>query len=73
MSINRFDQVADKDDEETRECGERVSLNTDYKRTHLIAINSVYEGPLILGKYQFSFGGAKDNVNQRGFLIPHSG
>ena len=45
---------------------------TDNKRTHVVMVNSVYEGPLKKGAYQFSFGSENPN-SQKGFLIPHSG
>ena len=52
----------------------------DNKRTHIIAINSQYTGPLRKWHWQFAFGGEskpgrnKDEVfDNPGFLIPHSG
>ena len=41
---------------------------------HLIAIHASYTGPLISGKYQFTFGGNETKKNAyTGFLMPHSG
>ena len=38
----------------------------------VVMVNSVYEGPLIRGEYQFSFGSEKSG-RYKGFLIPHKG
>ena len=49
---------------------------TDNKRTHIIAINSHYTGPLRKDTFQFSFGGDQppDRFGKNpGFLVPHSG
>ena len=45
----------------------------DNKRPHLIAIHSSYTGPLIKGKYKFTFGGNETQNVYTGFLMPHSG
>ena len=52
---------------------------TDNKRTHIIAINSHYTGPLHKDTFQYSFGGETDSSGGKlanenpGFLVPHSG
>ena len=44
------------------------------KKPHIIAVNASYQGLIIYGKYQFSFGGNNKNDNENiGFLVPHSG
>ena len=43
------------------------------KRKHLIAVHANYTGPLIPGKFQFSFGGNEGKNSITGFLIPQSG
>ena len=43
------------------------------KREHLIMVNANYTGPLIYGKFQFSFGGNEGKSSVTGFLIPQSG
>ena len=43
------------------------------KREHLIMVNANYTGPLIYGKFQFSFGGNESKNSVTGFLIPQSG
>ena len=45
----------------------------DNKRTHIIAAHASYHGPLIEGKYQFTFGGNEAYDSTTGFLVPHSG
>ena len=48
----------------------------DNKRTHVIAINSHYTGPLHKDTFQFSFGGYQPpdrDGRTPGFLVPHSG
>ena len=45
----------------------------DNKRTHIIAGQASYHGPLIRGKYQFTFGGNERYSAVTGFLMPHSG
>ena len=78
MSINRFGEVADRDEEGEKDGG-IAPLYNEPKRTHIIAINSRYTGPLRKDTLQFSFGGetevtAGKSLNKNpGFLIPHSG
>ena len=48
------------------------------QRTHLITAHASYQGDLIKGEYQFTFGGAsmqtyKKHWKLNGFLMPHSG
>ena len=48
------------------------------KRTHMIVAHASYQGDLIKGEYQFTFGGAsvqtyKKHWEFNGFLMPHSG
>ena len=48
------------------------------KRTHLIAAHASYQGDLIKGEYQSTFGGSsvktyKTHWKFNGFLMPHSG
>ena len=43
------------------------------KKTHIISVNTHYYGPLIKGKYQFTFGENKEEPALSGFLIPDSG
>ena len=43
------------------------------KKTHIISVSTHNYGPLIKGKYQFTFGENKENPIFSGFLIPHSG
>ena len=48
------------------------------QRTHLIVAHASYQGDLIKGEYQFTFGGAsvqtyKKHWEFNGFLMPHSG
>ena len=43
------------------------------ERTHLIMVNANYTGPLLSGKFQFSFGGNEGKNSATGFLIPQSG
>ena len=50
--------------------GEEIKLE---KRKHLIAVHANYTGPLIPGKFQFSFGGNEGKNSITGFLIPQSG
>ena len=45
----------------------------DNKRPHIIAVHTHYYGPLIKGKYQFTFGENDNHPELSGFLIPHSG
>ena len=40
-------------------------------RPHIIAVHASYHGPLIRGKYQFTFGGNESHNATTGFLIPH--
>ena len=51
----------------------KKSLNTIDKRSHIIAVNASYCGPLRKNEFQFSFGGNEANNSTTGFLIPHSG
>ena len=41
-------------------------------RPHIIAIHASYHGPLIKGKYQFTFGGNESYSSATGLLVPHS-
>ena len=43
------------------------------KRKQLIMVNANYTGPLLYGKFQFSFGGNEGKNSVTGFLIPQSG
>ena len=43
------------------------------KRKQLIMVNANYTGPLLNGKFQFSFGGNEGKNSATGFLIPQSG
>ena len=44
------------------------------KKPHIIVVNASYQGLIICGKYQFSFGGNNKNVDENiGSLVPHSG
>ena len=48
------------------------------QKTHLIVAHASYQGDLIKGEYQFTFGGAcvqtyKKHWKFNGFLMPHSG
>ena len=76
MNINRFGEVSDREEEESVE---RATFCVEPKKTHIIAINSHYTGPLRKDTFQFSFGGeteltAGKSLNKNpGFLIPHSG
>ena len=45
----------------------------DNKSLHIISVSTHYYGPLIKGKYQFTFGENKENPIFSGFVIPHSG
>ena len=42
-------------------------------KSHIIAVHASYHGPLIWGKYQFTFGGNESYSAVTGFLMPHSG
>ena len=42
-------------------------------RPRIIAVHASYHGPLIRGKYQFTFGGNESHNATTGFLIPHPG
>ena len=55
----------------TRELGH--VKNTIYKRPQIIAVHASYHGPLIRGKYQFTFGGNESYSPLTGFLLPQSG
>ena len=44
------------------------------KRTHIVAVNANYSGPLRKGEFQLSFGGNTINSDgNTGFLVPQSG
>ena len=43
------------------------------ERPHIIAVQASYHGPLIKGRYQFTFGGNEAYDSATGFLVPHSG
>ena len=45
----------------------------DNKITHMIVAYGRYQGELIRGEYQFSFGGVKAHDSTTGFFVPQSG
>ena len=43
------------------------------RRPHIILVHAYYHGPLIRGKYQFTFEGNESYSAITGFFMPHSG
>ena len=52
---------------------ESLNNNTIDKSPHIMSVHTHYYGPLIKGKYQFTFGENEKSPIFSGFLIPHSG
>ena len=50
-----------------------IKKKLDKKKIQIIAVHANYTGPLIPGKFQFSFGGNEGKNSITGFLIPQSG
>ena len=64
--------------EDSEAANKKYVDNTVKKSTHMIAAHASYQGDLIKGEYQFTFGGGsvqtyKNPWKFNGFLMPHSG
>ena len=65
-------EIKEKFKKEIKEKLEK-EIKEKLERTHLIMVNASYTGPLLNGKFQFSFGGNEGKNSATGFLIPQSG